>query len=401
MPRLGRRPAFIAFYLALFLVLGLYMPFWPVFLADRGLDSPAIGLLLALSTWAKVAGNPLIGRLSDRSAQPGRVLVGLAATAFAAAWLFHFVAGFWGLLAVNLIVFMAFQALIPLGDSRLLAAGRAEGTDYGRVRLWGSAAFLAAVLALGAGLDTAGPDLVAWGLCVGLGLLLATALALPPAPSAASPAPAAGVARAGLGVVLRDSRFRLFLLVGALLQASHAVYYAFSAVAWQAAGLSAATIGWLWAEGVIAEILLFWWGARLLARLGPAGLMVLAAGGGMLRWGGLALTTDPAALAVLQVLHAATFGAAHLGAMHFISREAPGAAHGTAHGLYAAATGGLGMGLALLAAGPLYETVGLGAFLVMQAMSATAGLLALLLLRAGWRSNARIKFHSTRRSSLF
>jgi len=382
--------AFIAFYLALFLVLGLYLPFWPVFLADRGLDGPAIGLLLALSTWAKVAGNPLIGRLSDRSLRPGRVLVGLAATAFAAAWLFHVVAGFWGLLAVNLVVFSAFQALIPLGDSRLLAAGRVAGTDYGRVRLWGSAAFLVAVLALGEGLDALGPALVPWSLCAGLGLLLGAALALPAPPDSAPPAPLRQrPVQPGILAVLRARRFVLFLAVGTLLQASHAVYYAFSAVAWQAAGLSATTIGWLWAEGVVAEILLFWWGARVLARLGPTGLLLLAAAGGLLRWGGLAATAEPAALAALQVLHAATFGAAHLGAMHFISRETPTGNHGTAHGLYAAATGGLGMGLALLAAGPLYDAAGLGAYHAMQAMSLAAGLLVIPLLRARNLINAR------------
>ena len=43
---------------------------------------------------------------------------------------------------------------------------------------------------------------------------------------------------------------------GALIQSSHAVYYAFGTIHWQAAGHSEAVIGWLWAEGVIAETVL-------------------------------------------------------------------------------------------------------------------------------------------------
>ncbi len=71
-----------------------------------------------------------------------------------------------------------------------------------------------------------------------------------------------------------------------------AAYYGFSALHWQAAGLSEATIGWLWAEGVAVEVLLFALSGAVMARASPAALLMLAALAGMLRWTVLASSTD-------------------------------------------------------------------------------------------------------------
>src|SRR5205814_10592818 len=88
--------------------------------------------------------------------------------------------------------------------------------------------------------------------------------------------PVEGVARiVGIRAVAGDLRFWIFILAASALQASHQVYYGFGTLYWRSLDFSDTTIGWLWAEGVLAEILLFWQGRRLLARLGPIGLMVL------------------------------------------------------------------------------------------------------------------------------
>jgi PPP family 3-phenylpropionic acid transporter len=336
--------------------------------------------LLALGTWAKAATNPGFGRLADASRRPRLVLAGMAAVVLAGSTAFHGAAGFWPLLAVYLLVFPIFQALIPVGDSRALVVASARGLDYGRMRLWGSLAFLLAVLGVGELLDVASPDTIPWLLSGAFALVLLTAAALPAA-SEREAARAEDGRRRGLRTLLREPWFLVFLATGALLQASHAVYYAFSAVHWTAAGLSPSTVGWLWAEGVIAEILLFSVSGRVLARIGPLGLLGAAALGGLVRWTVLAGTTALPALILVQGLHAATFGAAHLGAVHFITRHAPRDLQASAQGLSSAAAGGVGMGLAMLVAGTLYERTGGAAFLAMTAMCAAAGVLTLVLAR--------------------
>ena len=61
-------------------------------------------------------------------------------------------------------------------------------------------------------------------------------------------------------------------------------------------------------------------------------------------------------LAALQLLHAFTFGASHLGAMHFLSRKVPPSAAARAQSIYAALSSGLGSGLVMVTrGGPLFR----------------------------------------------
>ena len=78
-----------------------------------------------------------------------------------------------------------------------------------------------------------------------------------------------------------DPAFLLFLGAAAAIQSSHAVYYAFGTLHWRGLGHSEAVIGWLWAEGVIAEILLFAFGSALGSRLSPARLLMVAGFGAL------------------------------------------------------------------------------------------------------------------------
>jgi MFS transporter, PPP family, 3-phenylpropionic acid transporter len=84
-------------------------------------------------------------------------------------------------------------------------------------------------------------------------------------------------------------------------------------------------------------------------------------------------------LVLVQLLHAFTFGAAHLGAMHFLARRLPAASAATAQTLYATVVGGIGHGLLILLAGALYGSIGSAAYLAMAVAAAIGGSLALLL----------------------
>jgi MFS transporter, PPP family, 3-phenylpropionic acid transporter len=178
---------------------------------------------------------------------------------------------------------------------------------------------------------------------------------------------------AGMRAIAGDAKFWLFVAAASALQASHQVYYGFGTLYWRSLGFSEATIGLLWAEGVLAEILLFWHGNRLLARFGPVGLMVLGGVAGILRWSLCGLLSWLPLVVALQFLHAFTFGASQLGAMHFLSRAVPLSAAASAQSIYVSLSSGLGGGLVMLAAGALYASYGGRAYLFMAVLSA-AGL---------------------------
>lgn len=361
------------FYAAMFSLTGVQLPFWPAWFAGRGLSAAEIGILLAVAQWLKLAVNPLAGIAADRSAAPRRVMLVLSLGAVAGFVLLPAAHGFALLLALGALTACCLAPLSPLGDHVALAAAAAGRLDYGRVRLWGSLGFIAATLLAGRLVQARGIDGVAPLLAAAAMLVLAACAVMP----AERSAPAA--AHAGAWRTLMRPSFALFLAAAALIQGSHAVYYGFGTLYWRRLGIADDRIALLWAEGVVAEIALFYWGAPLLRRLGPEKLMALGGGAGLLRWAATGFATTLPALVPLQLLHAFTFGATHLGAMHHLARRLPPAQAATAQALYATVVGGLGQGLLMLLAGGLYGAVGGSAYFAMAAVAAIGAGLALLL----------------------
>ena len=112
--------------------------------------------------------------------------------------------------------------------------------------------------------------------------------------------------------------------------------------------------------------------------------MLLGAAAGIVRWGILGSTADLAVIAAVQWLHAFTFAATHLGAMHFLARAVPREHSATAQTLYAALGVGVLMGLAMIVSGEIYGAFAGAAFHVMAVMSMLGGLTGLALARS-WR----------------
>jgi PPP family 3-phenylpropionic acid transporter len=85
----------------------------------------------------------------------------------------------------------------------------------------------------------------------------------------------------------------------------------------------------------------------------------------------MAFDPPPFILAVLQVLHALSFGATHLGALMFLARHAPAAQAATAQG-YLAVASGVAMAVAMALSGVLYRNFGNAAYAAM-ALTTIAG----------------------------
>lgn len=360
------------FYAAIFLVIGLLVPFWPVWLESRGMTETEIGVLLAAAMLMRAASNPLVAQAADRHGSRRRMIVILSWGALAAYGLFVPAEGFWALLAVGIVASVFFSSMLPLVETVTMAKVQGDGLDYGRMRLWGSLSFILAATLGGWALVGRPDDMVLWMVLAALALVVAAAAAMPDAKvPAAMPR-----RRAPLAGLLRDPRFVGFLLCASLLQASHAVYYGFATLHWRAAGHSATVIGALWAEGVIAEVVLFAFSGAAVARLGPRGLLALAACAGIVRWSVLGLGTGLGALVAVQFLHAFTFGATHLATMHFIARNVAPEVAATAQSLYSSTAMGVVMGLVMMTTGWLYAAFAGGAFFAMAALSLAGGAMA-------------------------
>lgn len=365
-----------AYYGATFAFVGVQMPFWPVWLRAQGLSASEIGLLLAAGLWVKVISNPLIAQAADRRGARKAFLVGLSVVLLAAYCAFSVVGGFVALLIVSIVASTANSAMMPLGEATTMAAVSRQGLDYGRIRLWGSVTFILASIGAGHLLGGRPVDLVLWLIIALLVLLVGACLALP----ASRDAPAA-YARSVIPALLRNRVFLLFVFAASLIQASHAVLYGFATLHWQAQGISDGMIGWLWAEGVLAEIVLFSVSGWIVRRLGITNLLLLAAACGALRWAVMGVDARLPVMVAAQALHGVTFGATHLATMHFIARAVPAGITATAQGLYGAVGSGIVMGLAMGSAGLLYDALAGAAFYVMIAPALIAAFCAVALRR--------------------
>ena len=151
------------------------------------------------------------------------------------------------------------------------AAWRATASNYGPLRLWGSAAFVVGALACGLLVDVIAAEAPDLGDRVGGG---ARRCRQPRAAAAGQPedrpaAPAHGATRACCAI----PAFSPSSPASALIQGSHAAYYTFASITWQQSGLGGLTIAGLWALGVLAEIVVFALSPRF--TLQPALLVVI------------------------------------------------------------------------------------------------------------------------------
>lgn len=394
-------------YAVLFLIIGCYLPYLPVWLEWRGFTADQIAILLATPLFGRIVIAPSISFAADRLGDRRFVLILSAWGSLIAYGALLVSSGFWQMFIAMILVALASTALMPLTETIAITGIRRARLDYGRVRLWGSLSFIAASLGVGGVIQQAGAGLVLPLLLGAAALMIFGTYFIPRdlgmthrAGAAADSSPPRRLSFTDAVALVRAPLFLVFLAATSLIHGSHAMLYAFGSLHWRAQGFTGGTIGALWSIGVIAEVLLFAVSGRIIGRIGSTRLLVLAGFMTALRWSFMAFDPPLWATAILQTLHAMSFGAAHLAAIHFLTHAVPEDRSATAQGLFSAVVAGLVMGTATLACGPLYESLGGEAYAVTAVVAAT-GTLAAMVLRWRWdgglvigRANAEAHPHS-------
>jgi PPP family 3-phenylpropionic acid transporter len=362
-----------AFYSASFSVLAVYMQFFPVWLhQQRGLGEAQIAVVLSAQTLARTFAGPLWSHGVDRTARPRRFLRLLSLGSVLAFALFGGVAGLPLLWSAAFLFGALYSPMHPILDALAIQQGVRHGFSFGRVRLVGSLSFLLVVLLVGWWLERNGTGSVFGILLACLCLTAFAGLVLPRNELPPGPPPAS----TRWWSLLRSGPFVLLLLTSSLIQGSHAMYYNLSTVHWNAHGIGQQQAAVLWAEGVLAEIVVFFVARNSFDKLRPTTILMLGGLAGVLRWSVLACTTSFPILLAANWLHGLSFGATYLGALRALDRRVPEHQRATAQGLLGAASSGIGMVLGALLGGFVYERWGGLAFLTMAALAFGGALLA-------------------------
>jgi MFS transporter, PPP family, 3-phenylpropionic acid transporter len=374
--RINGPVAYIILYAALYAAFGVSSPFWPQFFESRALSSQQIGLILAAALCMRLVAGPLVGLLADSLGSLRLVLASCVVVAAGTAASFSRADSFWLFLLIALVQAAALAPTTSIADALSVNSAKPEIAgrpfEYGWIRGSASAAFILGTLTAGQLISPTDLQPIIW-LNVALLMISGGATALVPAVTTQS-----ATADSATRILVRARellglpRFRVVILVSALVYGSHAMHDAFAVIRWSSAGIGTSVISLLWSEAVAAEVIVFFLvGPALLARFGARGAAALAAAAGIVRWSISGLTTSVLLLSIVQPLHGLTFSLLHLACMRMMGALVPASLSATAQALYAFGAGSVTAALTLLS-GFLYGRYGGGAFIPMAVLCGVA-----------------------------
>ena len=367
------------FYGTMFGMVGTHLPFFTVWLKAVGIDAFWIGIITAIPPVTRFTVLPFVTALAERRHALRGAIV---ATAFATALGFSIL----GTQHQPVLVFLAYAVtcclwtpMVPLTDAYALRGVARHGLNYGPLRLWGSAAFVAGALGCGLLVDVIAAQNLIWVIVSVAALGAFVGLGLQPLDT---PKSLANIHH-GAGALLRDPGFLAIIVTSALIQGSHAAYYIFASIAWQQAGLGGLTIAGLWSLGVIAEIVVFALSPRF--TLPPVMLVVIAALSAVARWVITAQEPPLAILAAVQLAHGLTFGLTQVGTMMLLVGYVPGHVMARGQGYLAACSGIVSSSVSIIS-GAIYAQYGQGVYYVMAAMALSGAVVM-------WLARHRLAHH--------
>ena len=361
----------IAWYVAAVGALGV-APYLSVVLADKGITDQQIAQFMAVLPVAALLAAPLWSFAADRF---GHAHVLLTLTTVGVTVGMGMLAGTATvpLLAAGMVLYAVSRApQVPIVDALTLQSLKDDGASYGRIRLWGSVAFL--IVAFSAGwLRTlwAPAPLVMGALLLSLTIPVSRLLPRSETPFARP------TLRVLMGAMARPSTIALAL--ACVLQGlSLSFYNGFIGRHVETLGLSSTIIGTIAVVGVGVEVGVMAISPWLLQRVAPSRLLVVALLASVPRWLGTAWSTEAVPLVAYQALHGLSFGLFWVAADPAFAKHAPPSVARSAQSLLTATAFGIGPLLSLPLAWWTLASAPPAALYEVGAVASALGLLVLL-----------------------
>lgn len=378
LPFLGNHPGshlnsyitLAAFYAFYFATLGIWMPYWPLYMSHIGYGPVSIGMVASLSMVIKLLGPPVWGPLADRDNARKNIIIATSLGGLLSSGLFFLDSGFIVHATAVALLHFFHVGTIALVETTTMETVTKNHWDYGRIRLWGSGGFILLALGLGPLTDRFGIWLVPLALTFFLGLQTLTAANLP------DPEPRPPTTLSPLPHLFGRKEMLWFHLMALLMQLSHGAYYGFMSIHLENNGFSRTAIGSLWSLGVVSEIVVLAASNAILNRFGVSLVLVASLLATVLRWSIYSQTLAWPWLLAGQILHAMTFGTFHIAAIRRVFETAPAGHRATAQSWFSSISYGAGLGSGLLLSGWLFDRIGAQSLFALMAAFALFGTFA-------------------------
>jgi PPP family 3-phenylpropionic acid transporter len=368
-----RLPSFWFLYMA---GLGLVYPFQALwFQESAGLTGTQLGMVLALRPIMAMLGQPLWGRLSDRTGARAQVLAGVLVCGALAYSVLPWVSG---VVAIALVFGCASffgTSVMPLGTSVSMAAlGSQASARFGHVRVWGTVGYLILLVSFPRLLelwrerqglaDVSGEPGLGPGIFVGLAIL--SVLAAVAVGGVRIRGAAAARSRVGdVRVLLRHRPYQRILLFGFLAQLMLTGPIQFFSLLVAERGGDITDVANLWVPMLVVEIALVFLSGSATRRFGAKALIAIGIGADGLRWLLTLLAPDLVWMAVPQLLHGVVIAGLIIGSAHYVEQVVPDRLRSTGQAGFAMVGISFGTAFSNLGTGLLADAYGIEApFLV-------------------------------------
>lgn len=357
---------------------GVYLPFFPLWLQSKALSPTIIGFVVALPIIVRIIATAPLLSLADRSFGARRLLLASHMGQMLGFPLLLLTDNSAVIITLVALVAFAQAAVIPGNDLvSTNAVQRQPGLNYGRIRGSGSVAFFIANILAGYLVGAFGPNVVVLALTlIPILGISATLTAVPNEVPDHLPKSQGKEKKASPAL---PKVLWLLLIAGAVTQGSHGALNAFASIHWRFLGFSDSAIGYFWAAGVIAEILVFIFLGRAVGRGSGVGLILLGSAAAAIRFVVMSLQPGLGVTLVLQTMHSLTFAATHIGTMAALTALAPMQARGRAQGIYGSLAA-LTTAISTIGSGMIYEQAGPLVFAAMAPLGAVGFVLMLIVI---------------------
>ena len=354
------------------MVNGIALPFFPVWLETLSMSDFQIGIVLAIPLFVRVVSAPVAGMVADRIGERSIVLLWSAMLSLLTAIALFATGSFWPVLLLYTLQGAVYSPYVPITEAIMLSGVRRWNFDYGKMRLWGSLAFIVATMIGGWLSGLYGGAMVLPAMAAAFVLTVLGAVIAPRIGKPRRPSPISAMATMPVKSTLRQRDVQLMLIGVSLVNSSHAMLFAFSAIYWQKMGFSGVDVGILWSAGVLAEVVFFLFAVQLRRRFNLWSMMIVGSAVAVLRWILFPMEMSFAGYFALQCLHAFTYAIIHMSAQSRLVERVAEEQEASAQGLYFFYTG-IFTALATFASGYAFSWYGVQGFYLMSLVAA-AGL---------------------------
>jgi len=355
-------------YFLYFGIMGIFLPYFNLYCFHLDFTGFQIGLLSALRTVAIVLFPLFWGALADRFQirKPIYILCNFVSAGIWTCYLYT--TDFWLMLIITVCYGIFYAPIISFLEAFTMDVLGKEKKSYGRLRAWGSIAFIVIVIVLGRIIDLFSIEIIIAVILAGSLLQALISVRIPDVVISSKKESFTPKAK-----VLLKRRVTVFLFCAFLMLVSHGTYYGFFSIHLDSLGYGKTFIGITWALASIAEIFVMIKSDKIFKRFSLENVLVFSFMMATLRWLMLFFVKSPVLILISQVFHAITYGAFHIASILYIDLLTPDKAKTLGQAANNAVTYGLGMTVGFLFNGYLYETVGSFNLFIISSLIALSG----------------------------